>query len=491
MKSKCNLQSKKESNIKHSSESISRYTSKNVKESKENKTTSNSINKQTKLNRACYSYRKAENKSISKIYNNSSKTTLCTVKENKNDLNSPGSVQLQTTVQLSNVQEIHSVPSKKLISSHTDNKYENIEQNTILKGEQATEIPTLKEQCIDHKLVTNIVNKETNTLSTEVEETNENITQNLPNKHSSNKCIEEKHIYTNPSSQGLSNLQTNTQNIKESVHNNFCDSNRQFENISSTNTWCAYEHSQENIYQQQTPSHQNFIHSFPNQFITGCPVNTTLSKYNSDVSHSDANAMHLNQYENIPIMQNNLLNASSMTNPNVSHTNTKNINMLQYQMPNMVPCSNPNMIRPQPGFCIHPTTAQEEQFNLHRYGISYSYFMNSCFVCKNEHYLPHPQNWNLPNAYPVSLLPNSLLCNCNSCCNHLPSNNMMYKNPAMARSVPTSIQAETSYEQNLERNGRSMSNSWYNDRISHSNETHGINLQTQGVRVNMQEKIGK
>ncbi|XP_046823104.1 uncharacterized protein MAL13P1.304-like isoform X1 [Vespa crabro] len=494
LKSKCNLQSKKESNMKYSSESISRCTSKNIKESEENKTTSsNSINKQTKINRVCYSYRKTENKSISKVYNNSSKTTLCTVKEKKNDSNSPVSVQSQTTAQLSNVQEMDSVHSKKLITSYTDNKYENIKQNAILKDEQVTEIPSLKEQCIDEciddKLVTNLVNKETNTLSKEVEEINESITQNLPNKHSINECIEQKQIYTNPSLQGLSNLQTNTQNIKESVHNDFCDSNRQFDNISSTNTWYAYEHSQENIYQQQIPSHQNFIHSIPNQFITDCPVNTTLPKYNSNVSDSDANAMHLNQYENIPIMQNNLINASSMTNLNVSHTNTKNINMLQYHMPNVVPCSNPNMIRPQPGFCIHPTTAQEEQFNLHRYGMSYSYFMNSCFVCRNDHYLPHPQNWNLPNAYPVSLLPNSLLCNCNSCCNHSPSNDMIYKNPAMARSIPTSIQAETSYEQNLQRNGRSMSNSWYNNTSSHSKETLDINLQTQGVLVNMQEKI--
>ncbi|KAL2712868.1 myb-like protein D [Vespula squamosa] len=493
LKSKCNLQSKKESNMK-SSESISKYTNKNVKESEENKTTpSNNINKQTKLNRTCYSYKKAENKSISKVYNNSSKTTLCTVKEKKNDSNSPGSVQLQTTARLSNVQEKYSIPSKKLITSHADNKYENIEHNTILKGEQATEIPTLKEQCIgkyiDDKLVTNTVNKETNTFSKEIEETNESITQNLPNKHSINECIEQKQIYTNPSLQGLSNLQTNIQNIKENVHNDLCDSNRQFDNISSTDNWYAYEHLQENIYQQQTPSHQNFIHSIPNQFITGCPVNTALPKYNSNISHSDTNTIHLNQYDNIPIMQNNSLNANSISNPNVLHTNTKNINMLQYQMPNMIPCNNPNIVRPQPGFCVHPMTAQEEQFNLHRYGMSYSYFMNSCFVCRNEHYLPHSQNWNLPNTYPVSLLPNSHLCNCNLCCNHSPSNDIMYKNSAIARSIPTSIQAETSYEQNLQRNGRPMSNSWYNDRNSHNNETYGINLQTQGVIVNMQEKI--
>nr|XP_050855015.1 protein PF3D7_1417600-like [Vespula vulgaris]XP_050855016.1 protein PF3D7_1417600-like [Vespula vulgaris] len=488
LKSKCNLQSKKESNIKPSSESISRYTNKNVKESEEKTTPSNSINKQTKLNRACYSYKKAENKSISKVYNNSSKTTQCTVKEKKNDSNSSSLVQLQTTAQLFNVQEKHSGPSKKVITSHADNKYENIAQNTILKGEQAIEIPILKEQCIDEcindKLVFNTVNKEINAFFKEVEETNESIIPNLPNKHSINECIEQKPIYTNPSLQDSSNLQTN---IKESVHNDFCDSNRQFDNISSNNTWYAYEHSQENIYQQQTPSHQNFIHSVPNQFITGCPVNTTLPKYNSNVSHSDANAIHLNQYDNIPIMQNNSLNTSSMSNPNVLHTSTKNTNMLQYQMPNIVPCSNPNMIRPQPGFCVHPMTAQEEQFNLHRYGMSYSYFMNSCFVCRNEHYLPHSQNWNLPNTYPVSLLPNSHLCNCNLCCNHSPSNDMMYKNPAIARSIPTSMQAETSYEQNLQRNGRPMSNSWYNDRSSHSNETYGINLQTQGVIV--QEKI--
>lgn len=485
--------SKKESDMKYSSESTSKCANKNVKENGQNKPIIINVNRQSKVNRVNSSHKKTENKSIPKTYNDSSETTqYSVVKEKKYTSNSFQSIQLKTTAQPFNINEEYCVINNKLITS--DNKSDNTKPHVTMETELVAKTPTLKDECInkfiDDKLVTNTVKQETNTSSKEIEKTDENTIQNFSCNHFVNECIEQKEICINPPLQDLPNLQTNNQNIKESTHNDFCDSNPQFDNMYSTNVWHNYKNLQQNIYQQQTPSHQNFIHPISDPLVRSTPVNTTLPSLIPNVSNSDVNAVHLNQYGNVPTIQNNSMNASSMSNQNLP-TDTKNANMMQYQMPNMVPYNNSNLVRPQPNYCAHPMTIPDEQYNSHGYGMNPLYYINNCPCCRNSYYLLS-HNWNLSNVYPVPLtiVTNPNQCNCMLCCNQLQSNNMIYKNPGVVTHNPSYVRAEVPCEQNLQRNFiKPTSKGWYNDISLKNNETCNTKLQIQEVIINMQEQI--
>lgn len=485
--------SKKESDMKYSSEYTSKCANKNVKENGHNKTILNNVNRQFKVNRVNSSYRKTENKSIPKTYNDSSETTqYSVVKEKKYTSNSFQSIQLKPTAQPFNINEEYCVLNNKLITS--DNKSDTTKPHVTMETELVAKTPTLKDECInkfiDDKLVTNTVKHETNTSSKEIGKTDENTKQNLSYNHFVNECIEQKEICINPPLQDLPNLQTNNQNIKESTHNDSCDSNPQFDNMYSTNVWHNYKNLQQNIYQQQTISHQNFFHPISDPLLRSCPVNTTLPSLIPNVSNSDVNAVHLNQYGNVPTMQNNSMNASSMSNQNLP-TNTKNANMMQYQMPNMVPYNNSNLVRPQPNYDENPMTMSDEQYNLHGYGMNPLYCINNCPCCRNSNYILF-QNWNLPNVYPVPLtiVTNPNQCNCMLCCYQLQSNNMIYKSPGVVTQSPPYVHAEIPCEQNLQKNFiKPISKCWYNDISLKNNETCNTKLQIQEVIINMQEQI--
>ncbi|KAI4503975.1 hypothetical protein M0802_001378 [Mischocyttarus mexicanus] len=472
LKSTSNLQSKKESDMKYTTESTSRCVNKNIKENEQNKTTiSNNVNRQSKVNRVNTSYRKTENKFIPKAYNDSSETTQYSmVKEKKNQ-----STQLNITAQPFNIQEECS-------------KSENTKPPTTMEIEQVAKTPPLKDECIteyiNEKSVTNTIKQDTNTSSKEIEKTDGNTTQNFSHNNFVNESIEQKEIYTNPSSQDLSNLEANTQNIKENVYNDYCDNNQQFNNMYSTNVWHDYKNVQQNIYQPQVPPYQNFI-PISDQIVRNCPINTI-----PNMSHSDVNAVHSNQYGNVPTMQNNSMNPNSMSNMNLP-SNAKNVNMMQYQMPNMVPYNNPNLVRPHPSYGAHPMTTPDEQYNLNGYGMNYLYAMNNCPACRNNNYLLL-QNWNVPNIYPVPLtiVTNPNQCNCNICCNQLQQNQMIYKNPGVVPQTPAYVRTEHPREQNLQKNYmKPMSKAWYGDNSFKNNEAYNANVPTQEVILNMQEPV--
>ncbi|XP_015183690.1 PREDICTED: putative uncharacterized protein DDB_G0282133 isoform X1 [Polistes dominula] len=482
---------KKESDMKCSSESPSRCASKNVKENEQNKTISNNVNKQFKVNRMNSSYRKTENKSIPKTYNDSSETTQYSVAKEKKYSNSFQPIQLRTTAQSFNLNEEYCALNNKLITS--DNKSDNAKPHVTIETEQVAKTPTLKDECInefiDDKLVTNSVKQETNISSKEIEKTDENTIQDFSYNNFVNECIEQKEICINSPLQDLPNLQTNNQNIKESAYNDSCDSNPQFDNMYSSNVWHNYKNGQQNIYQQQTSSHHNFIHPITDPLGRSCPINNTLSSLIPNVPNSDVNAVHLNQYGNVPTMQNNLMNTSSISNQNLP-TNTKNANMMQYQMPNMVPYNNSNVVRPQPNYGTHPMIIADEQYNLHGYGMNPLYCINNCPVCRNNYLLFH--HWNSPNIYPapVTIVTNPNQCNCMLCCNQLQSNNIIYKTPGAVTQSPPYVRTEVSCEQNVRRNFmKPISKSWYNDTSLKNNEAYNSNLKAQEVIINMPEQI--
>ncbi|XP_015183699.1 PREDICTED: probable serine/threonine-protein kinase ndrD isoform X2 [Polistes dominula] len=472
-------------------ESPSRCASKNVKENEQNKTISNNVNKQFKVNRMNSSYRKTENKSIPKTYNDSSETTQYSVAKEKKYSNSFQPIQLRTTAQSFNLNEEYCALNNKLITS--DNKSDNAKPHVTIETEQVAKTPTLKDECInefiDDKLVTNSVKQETNISSKEIEKTDENTIQDFSYNNFVNECIEQKEICINSPLQDLPNLQTNNQNIKESAYNDSCDSNPQFDNMYSSNVWHNYKNGQQNIYQQQTSSHHNFIHPITDPLGRSCPINNTLSSLIPNVPNSDVNAVHLNQYGNVPTMQNNLMNTSSISNQNLP-TNTKNANMMQYQMPNMVPYNNSNVVRPQPNYGTHPMIIADEQYNLHGYGMNPLYCINNCPVCRNNYLLFH--HWNSPNIYPapVTIVTNPNQCNCMLCCNQLQSNNIIYKTPGAVTQSPPYVRTEVSCEQNVRRNFmKPISKSWYNDTSLKNNEAYNSNLKAQEVIINMPEQI--
>ncbi|KAK2575130.1 hypothetical protein KPH14_008849 [Odynerus spinipes] len=498
---KSNLQPKRESMVtKHSSEIASRYATKNLKESEQNKTTPSSVvSKQYKVHRMCYTYKKEENVSMSKLHNTSSKTIQRATKEINNYSSLPNSVQSTNKRTLNKVQT-HSTDKKILETSNVDTKSENIEQNMTLKSDQVATTLVSEKECVNKsdvkdKLSVDTTDKEINTFSNEVKESSEGST----NEHSTNEYVER--ISTNPFLPNVpnlpivNNLQTDTKDVKDIVQNDLCSKSTQLEYTPEyvPNNPYVYHVPQQNVHQEEILSHQNFAHYIPNQFIMDCSVNTALPNFHSNVPHSNANTMHLNQYENVQTTSNKPSNSQlpNSSSPNVLPSNTENVNMLQYQMPNFVSYGNQNMLRSPPGFCIYPMMSQEEQFNLQTYGLSPAYFMNPVCVCRNDCYTSHPQNWNSSNNYPVPLLQSPYQVNCNSFCNqHVQPSNMFHNNIASIRPIHSRTRVPIPHEQNWQRNyEKPASNSVYNIRSSQNNKRYNTNLQAHGNITNTRENI--